>query len=105
IRSVLEGVAFSMRYIYEAFEDNDLEIKEIRMGGGASNIRAWPQLFADVLDVPITLSNEKEAALVGNVILALSVGEKAFRLGDIYHNMKQKDKKIYPCAESVIIRN
>lgn len=74
VRSVLEGVAYSMRYLYDALQENNLEATEIRMGGGGVNIQAWPKIFADVLGVPVSIPPIKEIALVGNAMLAFTAG-------------------------------
>lgn len=73
-QSVLEGVAYSMRYLYDALKENNLLMKEIRMGGGGVNIKAWPQIFADVLGVPVVISSGKELGLIGNAMIALTAG-------------------------------
>jgi sugar (pentulose or hexulose) kinase len=44
-RSVLEGVAYSLRYLNDALVENNLHVKELRMGGGGVNIKVWPQIF------------------------------------------------------------
>lgn len=73
-RSVLEGVAYSMRYLYDALKENDLLLKEIRMGGGGVNIKIWPQIFADILGVPVVISSGRELGLTGSAIIALTAG-------------------------------
>lgn len=95
-RSVLEGVAYSMRYIYDALRENNLHINEIRMGGGGVNIKAWPQLFADVLGVPVTISNVNEMALVGNAMLALTEAGFFKDLNEASAKMLKESKRIEP---------
>lgn len=104
-RSVLEGVAFSMRYLYEALAENNLPVKEIRMGGGGVNIEAWPQIFADVLGVPVTLSSGKEMALVGNAMLGFVAGGKYKSLDEAARYMLKDTRRVEPVAESVKIRD
>jgi gluconokinase len=71
-KAVLEGVAYSLRFIYEALLENGLVAKKIYMGGGGVQIKCWPQLFADVLGVPIFLPPTKEMGLSGNAVLAFA---------------------------------
>lgn len=105
IRSILEGVAFSLRYIYEAFEENNLQIKKIRMAGGGTNIHAWPQMIADVLNLPITLPKEKEMALIGNAILAFRLDGKVSNFKEGSNFLLGKSKEITPHPKSVILRD
>ena len=95
-RSVLEGVAYSMRYIYEALDQNNLHIKEIRMGGGGVNIKVWPQIFADILGVSVTISSVNEVALVGNTMLALTAVGVFKDLNEASETMLKVGKRIEP---------
>ena len=95
-RSVLEGVAYSMRYIYDALKENNLQVKEIRMGGGGVNIKAWPQIFADVLGVPVIISAANEVALVGSTMLALTAGGVFKDLNEASEKMLKGGKRIEP---------
>jgi gluconokinase len=95
-RSVLEGVAYSMRYIYDALQENNLHVKEIRMGGGGVNIKVWPQIFADVLGVPVTISSVNEMALIGSAMIALTA-EGVFKdLNEASVKMLKEGKRIEP---------
>ena len=95
-RSVLEGVAYSMRYIYDALLENDLQVNELRMGGGGVNIKAWPQIFADVLGVPVTISAVNEMALVGSAMFALTAGGEFKNLSEASEKMVKESKRIEP---------
>ena len=104
-RSVLEGVAYSMRYIYDALQENNLHISEIRMGGGGVNINVWPQIFADVLGVPVVTSALNEMALVGSTMLALTAGGEYNDLHEASQNMLKEGKRIEPDKSAMIIHN
>ena len=95
-RSVLEGVAYSMRYLYDGLKENNLQVKEIRMGGGGVNIKAWPQIFADVLGVPVIISAANEMALVGSTMLALTAGGVFKDLNEASKKMLKPGKRIEP---------
>ena len=69
-RAVLEGVAYSMRYLYDALKENGLPVTAIRMGGGGTNIKPWPQIFANILGLPIDIPVGEQMALVGAAMLA-----------------------------------
>lgn len=100
-RSILEGVAYSLRYIYEALQENNIQIREIRMGGGGVNITAWPQIFANVFGVPVTLPPANEMSLIGNAIMAFTAGGKYKTFKEASQNMLGEIKKIEPDNESV----
>lgn len=104
-RSVLEGVAYSLRYIYDALQENNLHVKEIRMGGGGINIKAWPQIFADVLGMPVTISAVNEMALIGSSMLALTAGGVFKDLNEASGKMLKDGKRIEPDNRSVSIHN
>ncbi|WP_318261469.1 FGGY-family carbohydrate kinase [Thermoanaerobacter ethanolicus] len=70
IRAGMEGVAFSLRMLYEALKDNNVKIKEIRAGGGGgTKSPLWMEIFASTLGLPIKVSNVEEPALVGSALL------------------------------------
>lgn len=95
-RSVLEGVAYSLRYIYDALLENNLHVKEVRMGGGGVNIKVWPQIFADVLGVPVAISTANEMALVGSSMLAFTAGGLFQNLNEASEKMLKESKRIKP---------
>lgn len=105
VRSVLEGVAYSMRYLYDALKENDLSVEEIRMGGGGVNINAWPQIFADVLGVPVNIPPTKEIALVGNALLAFTAGAVFANYEEAAALMLKGGKTIEPDNSRVKVRN
>ncbi len=100
-RSVLEGVAYSLRYLYDALQENNLHVKEVRMGGGGVNIKVWPQIFADVLGVPVTISNVNEMALIGSTMLALTAGGVFKDLKEASEKILKEGKRIEPNEASV----
>jgi gluconokinase len=104
-RSVLEGVAYSMRYLYDALQENNLHVKEIRMGGGGVNIKVWPQIFADVLGVPVTISAVNEMALIGSTMLALTAGGVFRDLNEASEKILKEGKRIEPNETSVKVHD
>jgi len=98
-------VAYSMRYIYEALLENDLEVKEVRMGGGGVNIKAWPQIFANVLGVPVTISAVNEMALIGSSMLALTAGGVFKDLNEASEKMLKASRRIEPDTILMTVHN
>jgi len=52
-RAVMEGVAFNLRLILDAFRDQGAAITALRLIGGGARSHVWRQILADVLNVPI----------------------------------------------------
>ncbi len=70
LRSVMEGVCFSLCLVKDALVENGNSIDELRVGGGGAGSKVWTQIFADVFNAPINLPQGEEIALVGNAIMA-----------------------------------
>ncbi len=69
LQSALEGVGYSLRFIKDALVENDIQIREIRMGGGGSQNLQWVKIFSDILNTPIGLTRSEEDSLIGNGIM------------------------------------
>jgi xylulokinase len=78
IRSVLEGVAFNMRLIYEAFLEQGVQSAKVRLIGGGARSRLWRSIFADVLEIPTARLNFIEEATSVGAAIAGGVGVGLF---------------------------
>lgn len=76
-RAVLEGVAYEAREIIEAYGAMGLELREIRLAGGATKSDLWCQIQADVYGKPTSVLREGECAVLGAAILG-AVGAGIF---------------------------
>jgi len=76
-RAVFEGVALANRKHMEIFFENDIKISKLIMIGGGAGSSVWPQIVADVSNVPVAIPNQKETACAGAAILA-GMGSKLF---------------------------
>jgi len=54
-RAVLEGVAFNLRIILDAFRAQGAPIDALRLIGGGARSGVWRRILADVLDLPLLL--------------------------------------------------
>lgn len=70
IRALLEGVAFGHRQHVEAIRNAGATFGEAVLSGGGSRSRLWPQIFADVLGVPVTVADSRETGALGAAIAA-----------------------------------
>jgi xylulokinase len=78
IRSVLEGVAFNMRIIYEAFQEQGVSFRIMRMIGGGAKSRVWRKIFADILEKPVARLNFIDEATSIGAAIAGGVGVGLF---------------------------
>ncbi|MFO1207762.1 MAG: FGGY-family carbohydrate kinase [Amaricoccus sp.] len=69
LRAVLEGIAFNHRVHIDALRDG-FAVREARLTGGASRNPAFAQMFADVLAMPVVVTDTDEAAAWGAALCA-----------------------------------
>ena len=71
VRAVLEGVAFSLRDVFELVRETSPEpLRDLRASGGGTNSPLWRQIIADVLGVPLSSTRTAEGVASGAAILA-----------------------------------
>lgn len=70
IRALLEGVAFGHRHHVETIRKAGATFEEAVLSGGGSRSLLWPQIFADVLGVPVTVAVSRETGALGAAIAA-----------------------------------
>lgn len=70
IRSILEGVAFSLRNSFTIFNEMNVPVNTIRLGGGAARSPLWQQIQADVYGQPVEILVAEEGAAYGAALLA-----------------------------------
>lgn len=69
LKAVLEGIAFNHRTHVDALKDG-FDFGEARLTGGISRNPAFVQMFADVLGLPVTVTDTDEAAAWGAALCA-----------------------------------
>lgn len=70
IRSILEGVAFSLRDSFTILTEMNVPVKTIRLGGGGARAPLWRQIQADVYGQPVEILVAEEGAAYGAALLA-----------------------------------
>lgn len=70
IRSVMEGVTFSLRDCMEIIKEMGVSVSEIRASGGGGKSKLWRQMQADVFGNAITTINSSEGPALGVALLA-----------------------------------
>ncbi len=70
IRSILEGVAFSLRDSLEIFRELDIPVEQIRLSGGGSRSFLWRQIQADIYGKEVVTLRTSEGSALGAALLA-----------------------------------
>jgi L-xylulokinase len=70
VRAVFEGVAFGHRQHVETMRRAGAVFNEAVLSGGGSRSMIWPQIFADVLGVPVSIARSRETGALGAAITA-----------------------------------
>jgi D-xylulose kinase len=78
VRSIMEGVVFSLRDCLEIIRGMGVDIKEVRASGGGGKSCLWRQMQADVFGTDIATINSSEGPALGVAILA-GVGTGVYR--------------------------
>ena len=87
IRSVMEGIVFSLRDSFEIFRSLQIGIDKIVASGGGARSSVWLQMQADIFDREIYTTQNKEQACIGAAIAA-GVGT------GIYESLEQACAKL-----------
>jgi len=88
IRAVLEGVAYNMKLIEEAFLEQGVNISTIRMIGGGAKSRLWRRIFSDITERKVARLNFIEEATSIGAAIAGGVGV------GIFSSLKETDKLV-----------
>ena len=70
VRAILEGVAFSLRDTFTLFQEMDVPVTNIRLGGGGARSPLWRQIQADIYGRAVEIVEADEGAAYGAAILA-----------------------------------
>jgi xylulokinase len=94
IRSILEGVAFSLRDSLEIFQELGIPVQQIRASGGGSRSFVWRQIQADIYGKELVTLRTSEGSALGAALLA-GVGAK------IYSSVEESAQKAIQVKESM----
>jgi xylulokinase len=98
IRSVLEGVAFGIRNMYDCVE-SFTPLKELTVTGGGAKSELWGQIIADVLNKPLRVNSVSEGPSLGAAFLA-AVGSGLSGLEELQGKVLSVERCILPSAEA-----
>lgn len=71
-RAILEGVAVELAISIDKMESFGVPVEEVILAGGGAKDQTgvWPQIFADILQRPVTINREQESTALGAAIIA-----------------------------------
>jgi xylulokinase len=81
IRAVMEGVAYSLKDTFTIFDEMQIPVTSIRLGGGGARSPLWRQIQADVYGHEVEIVAAEEGAAYGAAILG-GVGAGAWKSVD-----------------------
>ena len=94
IRSILEGVAYSLRDSLEIFKELGIPVEQIRASGGGSRSVLWRQIQADIYGKELVTLRTSEGSALGAALLA-GVGAR------IYASVEQSAEEAIQVKESM----
>ena len=71
IRSILEGVSYSLRDGLEIIRELGAPVVNVRLSGGGARSPFWQQLFADIFGVRVVTLQTQEGSAYGAALLAM----------------------------------
>ena len=98
-RAAIEGVAFGSELILESMRTNGFFPESIVVSGGATHSELWLQIHSDVSNLPLILTKNPDAPLLGCAILA-AVGAEIYEdIPTAVEQMVQFDRVIEPNSQ------
>lgn len=98
-RSIMEAVSYGTEHIMRYFKEAGFEPEELYACGGATESDLWMQMQSDVLGVPINLTEEPNAPLLGDAILAAYGADIFATIEEAVDRIVKIKKKVEPDAE------
>lgn len=121
IRSILEGVSFSLKNCLDIIEEMNVEVNDVRVSGGGAESPLWRQILSDIFNYSLKTVKASEGPALGVAILAgVGVGiydsvEDACRkiitennrvepnndIVEVYNNLYKVYNSIYPRIKDI----
>ena len=105
LRSALEGLSFQLRHALEILKaEISAELMGIRVVGGGSKNPLWNQIRADVTDLPIIITDQKEYTALGAALTAF-IGLGTYKsLEEARKHVFSKERRFEPSSEKKIYK-
>lgn len=103
-RSIMESMAKLMRNKIDFFRKEGMPINNVAMVGGFSESKIWPQILADVMEVPVNLIQGEYAGCLGASILS-GIGVGLFKNeSDGFHKLNINFITLKPKPKQIITK-
>jgi len=96
IRSILEGVALSIKDRINIHKELGLEIKKVILTGGGAESKLWRQIVTDMIETPTYIVEEENATCLGAAMLAVVGAEIYSDIKEACKNMGFLGNKSFP---------
>lgn len=104
-RSVLEGVAYSLKDCYELISNLGIKAENLIVSGGGAKSKLWRGIIADVFNAEINTLTCTEGAPYGAAIIA-AVGSRNYKtVNEACEMMLKVESKIEPDKQKVSVYN
>ena len=100
-RAILEGVSFSLRQSYDLLKIEQPEVRHVLVCGGGAYNRVWLEILASVIGSPLSVLQEKDAAVLGAGILGGVAAEWFSTADEAIHMCVKTSGIIEPSREWV----
>lgn len=98
-RAVMEGVSFALMLCYEVCLGLGLDTETFIISGGGSKSTMWTQMFSDIFNKPVKVSEMTEQAAVGAAMCAgVGVGVYSDIQDAVDHIVNISEKTYYPSS-------
>lgn len=97
-RAVMEGVAFALRDCVEAAKEGGTRPARTTLCGGGAKSRAWRQIIADVLNIPVDIPKTEQGPSYGAAMLSM-VG------AGVYASVEDAARAIVAVSDTVMPQN
>src|SRR5438093_1588867 len=105
VRAVMEGVAFSLRDTLTIFQEMDVPVKRIRLGGGGARSPLWRRIQADVYGHAVETVAADEGAAYGAALLA-GVGARIWQsVDEVCESLVHVADETRPDATAIRVMN
>ena len=103
-RSIFEGTAYALRHVIETLKEEGAQIDCLRICGGGARSRAWNQIKASVLNLPVHVLNQTSGDVpVGDALMAANISGMFGSLEEGVEKSIKVDEIIQPDPEWVKI--
>lgn len=99
LRAVYEGVVFSHATHVRRLLQNHVTPESISLTGGVTNSKVWVQIFADILQIPVDVIQEKESGAQGAAIAASIAAGIYLNFEEAVRNMVHVSHTVKPRRE------